>query len=211
VVYVLLVVLLIGVLGAYFAGIKKGEKWGMPVVVVCGVGALVVLGMHLFGGGSAGGPTIEAGAESERARMVAKGLTLSLPSGARILLVDTCLLPQDLASQRKAAWAKSMGETLTGGADIVAYESLDEPGYVGEAIRRAGGDIDAVIFAEGLPVSHAAAVQLRGMVGEKTVAGYAGGSPDMQVVSQLLQDGLLQAVVVEQEGQLKLYTPDDLP
>ena len=41
--YAIAVLLFVGVLGAYFAGVKKGRRWGAPVLVVCFVGSLAAV------------------------------------------------------------------------------------------------------------------------------------------------------------------------
>lgn len=41
--YAIAVLLFVGVLSAYFAGVKKGRRWGAPVLVVCFVGSLAAV------------------------------------------------------------------------------------------------------------------------------------------------------------------------
>jgi len=50
--YLIAIALFIGVLVGYFGGVRKGQAWGSPLVVLCLLGVIAVIGFQLFGGGT---------------------------------------------------------------------------------------------------------------------------------------------------------------
>jgi len=222
--YAIMAALLVGLLAAYLAGVKKGAAWGTPLLVLCAVGLVACAVYRLVGRGGGGLPDMslsEADAQ-QVAQLLGQGLKEHLEPSARLFV----LYSVDDAGQRfqknRELWGAGLAAGLEDEAiEIVGYATpepgwpptLREPGDAGAfsiPLARAAAQFDALVSFTGLPAD-AEQMNIYQVAEPPKVAAYFGSPGDRAKVRSWLQKGLLQAAVLKEKDGLKLYTPKTLP
>lgn len=222
--WLLVVVFFIGIVVSYVAAKKTRAAWGKPVMVVCTLClVLVVLDRAFFKvlSGVGGKLPVDSravlGSKAQRSgELMGQGLKQArLKAGARILILGP-YPPQGGPDSdvMMAQWDEGLTKGLGDSPWTKAGYFGPAPGTaesLSEGIAGYEGEFDAVVSFNGLPkdLSELNVYQLseRPMVG-----GFFEGRLDLETIRGWLKDGLIQAAVLKDEaGELKLYTPGNLP
>jgi len=206
--YLIVIVLFIGAMVAYFAGVKKGQPWGIPVLILLVLGLVGVVGYRLIwsplGSRAPSGyrePT--AIQQQERAKRIGEVLKEVLPSGDRIILLGDISPRSPRLAEAKEAWKGGLEEALGRPVTIVGYYSGSSENF---RSMQSLEDADAVVA---IPADSARPVRPEA-IGDLVVVGYfeamnnGHASVPESVLRQSADEGLLDGAVVEEN---QTYTP----
>jgi len=214
-----------------YLALKAHKPWGKRALVVCLV--LIVclcLGRLLFGGSRGPGTgivarelnTLEA-QETKRAKLIGEGLRGKVPAASRIFFLGS--FPTDMRQDWDVIWP-AWQKGLSGGLGHSDWQLLDYFGPVqGSAAEALSGalaakkkEVDVIVSFNGLPQDFAqmSTYQFENEKGEKIekrpkVGAYFPPGADVEAIRRWLQDDIIQAAVVDENGKLDLYTRDKMP
>ena len=210
--WILIVIFLVGVFASYMLGVKKEQAWGRPVLILCVVGVVCVVGVRYVRGRQGGlslaerlpNPTYEV------TKRLAGALQPSLPYSPRIFIITSYAGQPRRMDGYKAQWEKALSEVLGEWESAgVTFASQSAEGF-SAAVERAEGPIAAIISLDPLPAD-LEKWSIYELAEPPKVGAYFGPNVDLQALRSWLQKGLIQAAVVKQGARLRLYTANDLP
>ena len=218
--WLLIAVFFLGVLVSYGAGVKKGAAWGTPVLILCVIGLIGVVGQRVFVGPGAGGPgdvgakgVLKAASEAEWLGRALKG---RIPEGSRIFILSFYdpARGRDMTAS-KEAWTEGLSDGLGDTTwEVVGYYG-PTPGTAGDlsyGFDGMNGLIDAVVSVSGLPPDLEQMNFYQFDPVPEVAAFFRSAETDLELIRSWLEGGYLAAAVVSStEGEVTTYTPENLP
>jgi len=224
--WLVLIVLLVGVLWAYFKGVRGENKkpWGKPLVAACALCVvIIVLGKAACGPAAIrenaaalqGMNDLERSFQARLAQMAGKGLKGNVPTPARIFFLGP--MPTNMTGDWDVMWP-AWEDGLSKGLGSKNWQSV---GYAGpassmtaEELSRVLKDhlkeIDVLISFDGLPADLQNASIYALKPPPKVAVCFPQGA-DLDAVRGWLSGGFIQAAVVHEKGESTLYTRDKMP
>ena len=216
-----MVLLLVGVLLAYFKGVKARRAWGKPVLVACVALAVVIAGSRVLLSRQSM-PRLDTrkaekgGVEAYKtAKQLATALRPHVASPCRVFLMGEFPSAGAPGCEIKfPQWDKGLSDGLEG----VRWQKL---GYFGPiqhskaadisaALKELEGKTDAVVSFYGLPADMAE-TSIYMLEKAPKVAAYFPQGADLDAIRRWLKDDFIQAALVNEKGNLTLYTRDKMP
>ena len=209
--WVILIILAALVVLAY---VRRQEVWSKPLLVLCVVALIAVVGHRAIVGGGRPVRDRQPSGLEQVAELMGKSLSGRLEPGARIAVFGG--FPPDV----RTGWLVLRATCETGLAAGLGHTDWELVGYAGTApgtaatlsqgIDDLGGQIDAVLSFNGLPPD-LEQMTIYTRATPPAVAAYFPREADLDLIGKWLSDGLIEGAVVRQNGSLTPYTVAEPP
>jgi hypothetical protein len=194
---VLAIVLIVG----YAVGVRQNAAWGKPLVVVCTVAILALLGVRFFANGG-GRPSVVSTVPAKAGFMQKLGEVLAgrVDPGGTVLAVVWSEPGMSVDSATTAEWEQQL---RAGGTDasLTVVSHMDDT-QVNAELKNSTAD--GVIVVGLLPMETV-------VPDDVPVAVYTRSLGDSALVQEHLKSGVVAAVVVGEGANQQVYTPQNLP
>ena len=197
----------VGVLVAYFAGMRNQKGWGMPLLVVCLVGIIgAVIARQVAPARGVTAPKLTAGDYQAAAKLLAGALADDLPQDATVCVVVD--LGRDANIEKvKLAWESGIREGATGKVGAVTFVT-GESAYMLARNARSIMDIenvpeaDAVVFLTPRPWPGTEDLQEAGKLVAVFFPVRGDGRSTITEAERdaWLEHGMLDVIIVEVDG-----------
>jgi len=227
------IVVFLGAIVAYVAGVKVGARWGRPVLTVC-VLALVLLVLdraffHVLVGRTAGRPGPEPGDLREAGKRIGETLKDRLGPGRRVYVVAGYGMAGGSGAGGSGSWPLFESGLLPALGHTELQVVGEERSNAATAETLSDGcvrsaPVDAVLFVGTLPANLEEAAFYRRGHSRPIIAGYFLVAEHPQTASiesihRWLQQGRIDVAVVETKKDsvysktvsFEVYTPTNLP
>ena len=217
----IIIVLFVGVLLAYFAGVRRHAAWGQVLVVLCVLGIVAVVVWRAMPKTPETTPNEYVSQTAQAAKLIGEELRSELQPGCRVLFIGG-MAPTEAGTTLQATedWEKGLSDGL---GDIpweyVGYEGGRSALLSAEALSEfvAGYGVDVILFFA-KPPDDLSSMDLYKKAKKPVVGVFipSGPEPNFDAIRGWLEDGYVRVVIVVTAGPdgsalWQTYTPGNLP